>query len=157
MTAGVDVDSQVLESQHSQFIASQLEDQDIEKFPLNLTDAIFGSSSTQEKVTQRRANRCSIYDEITASVEKDSKSKLHDYYSYDTNKSCLLEQALHFVLTSPLTSVPSERVFSGAGFQVTNLQNRLSGSRTEDLMFLYENNIQVVDDSEDEVEDGAEE
>ena len=64
------------------------------------------------------------------------------------------EATSHF-LTSPGSSVPSERVFSGAGFIVSAHRNRLGAETTEDVMFVYEN-IDILYESDDEEQNDEE-
>ncbi|CAF1148391.1 unnamed protein product [Brachionus calyciflorus] len=81
----------------------------------------------------------------------DIKSELKNYLADPSNDDALiywekkqyqfpiLSTLASVILAAPATSVPSERLFSHAGYQLWDRRNRLSKSNFEKIMFIYEN------------------
>lgn len=68
-----------------------------------------------------------------------SNSDVLDYWSYNKSQFPILSSLASIILAAPATSVPSERFFSHAGYQLWDRRNRLSKLRFEKMMFIYEN------------------
>ena len=90
-------------------------------------------------------------------IQKYAKTVVPDkknlnYFKMEDTGTARLSEAVPYFLTAPATSVPSEWLFSHAGFQVKDRRNRLSGETTEAIMMVYENmNIFIhSEDDEDE-------
>ncbi|CAG4983768.1 unnamed protein product [Colias eurytheme] len=58
------------------------------------------------------------------------------WWKVNSNKYGILSPVAREYLVTPPTSVPSERVFSGAGLLYTPHRNRLHGERASKLLFL---------------------
>ena len=102
---------------------------------MDINDALFGT-------TRPKTSRNRTLDEIKNSLLSHSNNNsLASYYSLEKNKkeSTRLLQALDLFLITPASSVPSERLFSHAGFQVSDRRNKLLSNTTEDVMIIYEN------------------
>ena len=118
----------------------------IDFLPENADDALFGS-------TPQRPNNNSTIDQIHKFLNHSTPDNLSlsDFYQDKKNQRAYsrLSKATNLFLTTPATSTPSERLFSQAGWQITDRRNRLSGETTENVMFLY-NNMKIKDYTEDE-------
>lgn len=110
-----------------------------ESLPFNLKDALFGSSIHRTNIVSN-SGKSSVQLELEAHAIRQTDSSFHEYYLSENKEQSprLREAAIHF-LTPPATSVPSERLFSGAGFIVSDRRNRLGPDTTEDTMLIYEN------------------
>ncbi|RNA24533.1 zinc finger BED domain-containing 4-like [Brachionus plicatilis] len=81
----------------------------------------------------------------------DIKKEIKSYLNNDKNEDALafwknniyeypiLSILASIILAAPANSVPSERLFSHAGYQLWDRRNRLSKANFEKIMFLYEN------------------
>ena len=91
-------------------------------------------------------NKKRIHDEIEAykqvyiatAQEKDNLNILDWWKKHQKNYPCLY-QAVKCTLSIPATSVPSERIFSLAGFLVTKRRARLMSDKVNKLIFLNRN------------------
>lgn len=73
------------------------------------------------------------------SNENKQSSKVLEYWKVNKVKYPILYEFFLRYGNIQGTSVPSERVFADAGYQVWDRRNKISPDRVEKIMFLYEN------------------
>lgn len=79
------------------------------------------------------------------------KDTVSEFYSKYHKQYSRLAQCVDHYLIAPATSVPSERLFSHAEFQIWNRRNQLSSEAAEDIMLIiYENHKISCDIDENE-------
>jgi hypothetical protein len=66
------------------------------------------------------------------------------YWSHNKTRFSIQSSVAKFLLCIPATSVPSECLFSHAGYAVWDRRNRLRPEKIDKMMFLYDNRPDLI-------------
>lgn len=100
---------------------------------------IFNISSNNSN--QIKANEISQYLNETLVPVLSESADIYDWWRTNQHSFPILSRIARKYLSIPATSVPSERLFSDAGNQITSKRNQISSEVISKLMFIKRNSL----------------
>ena len=127
--------SSTTRSSHSQTLSTK----DQMMMDLYSDDAIKEEIADLNHLEDRIANEVNLYRYITFTKKEKEETKILDWWKLHKTQFPCLFQAAKAVLQTPATSVPSERIFSEAGYIARARRSRIASNNLNRYLFIKRN------------------